>query len=284
MFARLATGWALAKQSFRVLKMDKELLLFPVFSGIACLLVLASFAVPLFASGQFNALFDDQGFEKPVFWALMFAFYLVNYFVIVFFNSALIACAIIRFKGGDPTLGDGFRAASSRLPQIFGWALVSATVGILLKLIESRSEKVGQFVAGLLGMAWSIVTYFVVPVLVVERLGPVDAVKRSTAILRKTWGEALGGKAGIGLVVFLCFLVAAVPAILGLALGAMTNSIAVVVAGVIISVILFLIVALVSATLESIVCGALYLYAAEGTVPNQFDNGLMQEAFNKKTE
>src|SRR5436309_12070400 len=107
--------------------------------------------------------------NNPVWWAWLvaFAFYFCTYFVIIFCNAALISCALLRFNGQNPTLGDGFRAAFARLPQIFAWALVSATVGVLLKLIEQAHEKVGEFVAGLLGTAWSILTYFVVPVMVV---------------------------------------------------------------------------------------------------------------------
>ena len=120
--------------------------------------------------------------------------------VTIFCNSALLGCAFLRFNGENPTVGDGFRTAFARLPQIFAWALVSATVGLLLKLVEQAHEKVGQFVASLLGTAWSIMTYFVVPVLVVEKTGPMEAVSRSVALLKKTWGEALVGRMGIGLV------------------------------------------------------------------------------------
>jgi hypothetical protein len=105
---------------------------------------------------------------------------------------------IIRFKGGDPTLVDGFRAAAARLPQIAGWALVAATVWLWLRVIESRSERVGEIVAGLLGMTWSAVPYFVVPVIVIERTGPVDAFRRPVSILRRTWGEALSANFGVG--------------------------------------------------------------------------------------
>src|SRR5262249_52021876 len=145
MFDRIANGWELAKQSFNVLRLDKELLLFPLVSGLSCLAVLASFVLPLWNSPYAKVVLNEHQIPKPpVAWVFLFAFYLVNYFVIVYFNSALVACAIIRFKGGDPTVGDGFRAATARLPQILAWALVSATVGIVLKVIESRSERVGQ--------------------------------------------------------------------------------------------------------------------------------------------
>ncbi|HEV3004385.1 MAG TPA: DUF6159 family protein [Pirellulales bacterium] len=283
MFRRLSNGWALAQQSFRVLLLDKELLLFPAMSGLACLLVLASFALPLWQSGQVQVLLEQKHFDVRdsvglLGYALLFAFYFVNYFVIVFFNAALIECAVIRFRGGDPTVGDGLRAAWARLPQIAGWALVSATVGVVLRAIESRSQKVGQIVAGLLGMAWGAATYFVVPVLVVERVGPVDALKRSFAILKKTWGEALTANFSIGLFVFLANLAAVVPALLGLAVAGVPGLIG----GAVVTVALWMLIGLASAALNTIVLAAVYLYAAEGDVSRHFDAELLRDAFVKK--
>jgi hypothetical protein len=279
MFQRLSNGWGLAQQSFRVLMLDKELLLFPAMSGLACVLVLASFALPLWQSGQVQVILDQKQVDVgPLGYLILFAFYFVKYFVIVFFNAALVECAIIRFRGGDPTVGDGLRAATARLPQIVGWALVSATVGVILRAIESRSEKVGQFVAGLLGMAWGAATFFVVPVLVVEKVGPVDALNRSFAILRKTWGETLMANFSIGLFVFLAYLVALVP----LALGAAVAGLPGLIGGALVTVVLWTLISLASAALNTIVLAAAYLYAAEGSVPQQFDAELLRDAFVKK--
>ena len=279
MFERISNGWELAKRSLQVLRLDKELLLFPLLSGISCLAVMASFALPLWNSPYANVVLEDRRLpDDPLAYVILFGFYLANYFVIVFFNSALIACAIIRFHGGDPTLADGLRAASARLPQIFGWALVSATVGLVLKLIESRSEKVGRFVAGLLGMAWTAVTYFVVPVLVVEKLGPIQATQRSLAILRKTWGEALAANFGITLLGFLACLLAMIPLVLGFLIG----NLPAVIAGAAVTLCLVILISLVTTALHSIIVGALYLYAAEGTVPQPFDQSLLEHAFQPK--
>jgi len=286
MFEKAAAGWQLARQSWAVLRLDKELLLFPLISGIACVFVMASFAVPLWATGFAEEVLDgnENGLSQAnqiIGYVVLFAYYFVNYFVIIFFNSALIACAIIRFKGGNPNLGDGFSAAFSRLPQIIGWALVAATVGLILRIIESRSEKVGAIVASLLGMAWSAVTYFVVPVIVVEKAGPIEAAKRSFAILKKTWGEALVANFGIGFVVFLATLVAIIPIVLGaIAIGAGLAPLGI--AAIAVGVVALLVVSLVSSALNAIIIGALYLYAAEGTVPQQFDNNLFQKAFAHK--
>lgn len=283
MFERISNGLKLAKQSYRVLMLDKELLVFPLLSGVACLIVLASFAIPLWNSDLLSGLEDNpQGKENILAYVVMFLFYFVNYFVILFFNAALIACAIIRFGGGDPTLGDGFRAAGARLPQIAAWALVSATVGMILKIIESRSEKVGQIVSGLLGMAWSIVTYFVVPALVVEKIGPIAAVKRSTSIIRRTWGEALTANVGISLAVFLAFLVACVPGVLGGVISVATESPIALIVGVVVSILLMIVISLASTAMHAISLAALYIYAAKGEIPEHFDGQLLKSAFGKK--
>ena len=288
MFERAANGWELAQQSWRVLKLDKELLVFPLLSGIACVLVMASFAIPLWTTGFAEEVMAERAaeqqagqFHQIVGVVLLFAYYFVNYFVIVFFNSALVACAIIRFKGGNPNLRDGFSAASSLLPQIAGWAALAATVGVVLRIIESRSEKVGEIIAGLMGMAWSAVTYFVVPVIVVERMGPIAATKRSFEVLKKTWGEALTANFGIGFVVFVASLLGIIPLIGGaVALGA--GMVPVGIAGIAVGVVLLLAVSLISSALHSIIIGALYLYAAEGKIPSEFNEDTFRHAFAHK--
>jgi hypothetical protein len=280
MFERIAMGWDLTKRSWQVLRLDKELLLFPVFSSIACVAVFFSFAAPLWYTGFVDAVANDEARVKNAMtYVILFAFYFVNYFVIIYFNSALVACAIIRFKGGNPNLWDGFSAANSRLPQILGWSLVSATVGLLLKIVESRSERMGQFVAGLLGMAWSAVTYFVIPIIVVEKKGPVEAVKGSFAILKRTWGEALSANFIGGFIVAIGFLLALLPGIAAFAaFSAGQNTLGVIC---IIAVMMVMVLAtLISSTLNTIVIGALYLYASEGTVPAQYQDGSFKQAFS----
>lgn len=283
MFERLSTGWELMKQSFRVLWMDKQLIVFPAVSSVACLLVLASFALPLWNSPYAQVVLEEgEAPQDAVAYLILFLFYFVNYFVIVFFNSALVACAIIRLKGGEPTVGDGFRAAAAVLPQIAGWALVSATVGVVLRIIESRSEKAGQIVAGLLGMGWTVLTYFVVPVLVVERKGPVEATKRSMAILRRTWGEALSANLGAGLIFLLVGLVALPALILTVVLGVfglVSGSVALAVIGFGLFILVLIGISLVSSTLHTILLAALYVYAAEGRVPGAFDGDVLEGAF-----
>jgi hypothetical protein len=283
MFHRIATGWELSKQSFRVLGSDKELVLFPLFSGVACLLVLASFAVPLWSTPWFREVIETkQATHDPFAYLILFAFYVINYFVIVFFNAALVSCALKRMAGENPTVTYGLQQAASRLPQIAAWAVVSATVGVVLKMIESKSEWIGKLVASLVGAGWAIATYFVVPVLVVEQVGPLEALKRSTSLMRRTWGETLAGKMGVGLVVLAAMLPGFAAIALGMVAAGASGQPILAGVGVALGVVWILGVSLVSAAVQSILLTALYLYAAEGTTPPQFDPALLQGAFGSR--
>jgi hypothetical protein len=282
-FDRIANGFSLAHCSWRVLMQDKKLIVFPILSGIACLLVLASFVTPFFFHQEWlQPIFNNEDGVRMPWWGyiVLFAFYFCNYFVVVFFNSALISCALVRFNGGEPTLGDGIRVAMARLPQILAWALVSATVGVLLKVIENTHKTVGEIVSAILGTAWSILTYFVVPVLVVEKVGPIEAVKRSMEILRKTWGEALVGNMGMDLFVFLLFLPVIIVAVVGVVmLGVM---IPVGIALLVLAAIGGGLVAAIGPALHGIFLAAIYQYAAQGEVPDGFDKRALRSAFTRR--
>jgi Family of unknown function (DUF6159) len=276
---RIRSAWLLARQSWRVLMLDKELLVFPLLSGMACLLVLASFIAGVFATGNFKS---DRAHEDAALWLLMFLYYFVNYLVIVYFNAALVSCALTRFQGGTPTMAGGLRAATARLPQILAWVLLAATVGIVLRAIQERVPLIGRIVIALIGAAWTIATYFIVPVLVVEKLGPFDGVQRSATLMKQTWGESLVSHAGIGaaagLITFLGVLLIGIASV---ALAVATSSIGVFLAGVALIAAFLVLAALVSSALSTIVQTALYLYAAEKKVPQAFE-GVAQFAFAPK--
>ena len=283
MFDRISNGMALARSSWGVLVKDKHLIVFPIVSGILFVIVLASFAVPMYmVSDQIDKHMQNNNGKPPVWlYAVAFAFYFCSYFVIIFCNSALISCAMMRFSGGEPSVGDGFRMAMARLPQIFAWALVSATVGVVLKVIENAHEKVGYYVAMILGTAWSIMTYFVVPVLVVEKTGPIEAVSRSVCLLRKTWGEALVGKLGLGFFMFLLAL--PILAIFIVGILAVGNGQVPLGAGLIVVGVLGLLIhSAIASALHTILLAALYQYAAEDRVPDAFERETFEGAFQPK--
>ncbi len=277
------------RASWEVLKQDKELLFFPLLSAIGCMLVLASVAAPMLAltdwqaaresvtAGAAEALRASDGrisTDQVLQMLGLFLFYCCNYFVIIFFNAGLIACAEIRMEGGDPTVGDGLRAAWARLPAILGWAVLAATVGLVLRMIEERSNLVGKIVAGLLGMAWSITSFLVVPVLVIENEGPLTALQRSASMLKKTWGEQIIGNFSFGLI----FIVLALPLVLLLFMGIAAQSLALIA----VSVIGFIVIALAQSALQGIFQAALYLYMRDGKAPDGFEADALQASIGRR--
>src|SRR5476651_977398 len=150
MFDRLARSWGLVKASASVLQQDKGLLLFPLMSLGAAFLVLASFALPVIGLGMLNGVGRDAHGGSPAFYAVLFLFYFSQYFVIFFFNAALVGAAMMRLDGGNPTFSDGMRIASSKIGAIAGYALIAATVGMVLRAIQERLGFIGRFVVSLL--------------------------------------------------------------------------------------------------------------------------------------
>lgn len=283
MFERFSRSWTLIKASAGVLSKDKELLVFPALSGIATLLVMASFALPLIGMGVFEQMGERSAAELPVgVYVLGFLFYLTQYTVIFFFNTALVGAAMIRLRGGNPTVSDGLRIASAKLPAIFGYALIAATVGMILRVVQERAGWLGRWVAGLLGAAWTVASFLVVPVLVSREIGAIDAVKESASLLRKTWGENVIGQGGIGLVFgLITFLVMMLG--IGLIVGAaMSQSVPLIVAAVATLVVLVIGLALIQAALTGIYSAALYRHASGEGSSDGFDNQLLDQAFAMK--
>ena len=168
------------------------------------------------------------------------------------------------------------------MPQIVAWSLVSATVGLLLKIVENAHEKIGEIVSAILGTAWTVITFFVVPVLVVEKVGPFAAIGRSLSLLKKAWGEALVGGFGLGLFKLLLLLPGILALVAGGALCAMVQPIALGLLVVALGIVYLLAASVVCAALDTIFLAALYQFAAFERVPEGFDRDSMESAFKKK--
>jgi len=280
MFDKIRNSWTLLKASVAVLRADKELIVFPIVSTIAVLIVTASFALPMLFAGFADSLLD--GDTQILGYLVGFAFYVVQYFVIIFANSALVGAALIRLRGGDPTVADGFRIALDRIGVILVYALISATVGMILRFVSERGKGVGRFVSSIAGMAWNLATYLVVPVLVVERVGPLDAVKRSANYLKKTWGEQIAGNFSVGIIFGLVVLLVILVAIPVFYLVIMTESIALIILTAVLFILTLVFLGLINSTLNGIYIAAVYRYAAEGETGGFFDEELVQGAFRLK--
>ena len=279
MMTKLHNSWELVKASAKVLQADKELIVFPLISGAALVVVSASFVLPLFLFGSgFTVPEEGAGVLGYI---LLFLFYLVQYTVIFFFNSALVGAAMIRLEGGDPTVGDGLRIAISHLGSILGYAAIAATVGVILRTARERAGFLGKIVVGLVGLAWNLATFLVVPVLVTRNIGPIQAIKESAAILKRTWGEQIVGNVGLGFVFGLLFVGLTIVAVPTLIFAMGTGEGAVIGVAVAVFVLAYLALALINATLSGIYSAALYRFATEGDA-GRFDDDLMRRAFRPK--
>ena len=276
MFDKFSRSWDLVKASAAVLRSDKELMLFPVISGLVTLVVLATFLVPMFALRIFA---DGIGLGGVVFG---FLFYFVQYSVMIFFNCALVGAAMIRLDGGDPTVRDGLRIAGGKVVPILGYAAIAATVGMVLRAIQERAGFLGRIIAGLIGVAWTLASFLVVPVLVSRDIGPLDAVKESALLLKKTWGENLIGQGGVGLVFGLLFFLLALVGVAAIVAAAMTGSGTLIVLVVALVIAAMLLAALIQAALAGIYSAALYRYAVGEGGSEGFDAQLLGQAFRAK--
>jgi hypothetical protein len=260
--------WQLYKQSFAVLSADIEILLFPVMSAVAAILVAASFFVPLYQVGTFEAIRNHAA--KWDDWACLFAWYYANFFVIVFFNSALVACANIRLSGGDPTVRDGLRIAFLRLRRIAAWTLVAATVGLVLQSLGDRRNKLGSLLGAALGLGWTLITYLIVPVLIFEDCGIFGSIQRSAGLFRKHWGEQVAGSFGFGLLNLLMF----IPGFLLGALVWLYDPVSALIVG----LVYLLILATLSSAVKGVFTAALYRYATAGEAPPGFSADIIDGA------
>jgi len=279
MFTTLSRSWEFAKLSYRTVLDHKHLMLFPVFSTLATVLVVASFGIPLWGSGQIETWMNeaDQGAASndPWIYVTLFLFYFCNYFVIVFFNTALVASTMNIMEDGKGEVRFGLSFAMRRIHSILGWALVSAVVGVILKTLE-RNEKIGRFVVSLIGSAWTALAFFVIPVIVTDGVGPIKAFKRSVRTLKSTWGTALMGNFSMGAIGFLITL----PILL---IGAALWYAAGPVAALAVAIPLFFLAAAATGAADAIFKAYLYTYATGRALPEDVDAGLMREAFRSRS-
>jgi hypothetical protein len=269
---RIQNSIELAKGSWGVLRDDRKLMVLPLLSGLAMLVVALAFFGPV-------ALIVDNGAgdsSKPIAWILGAIGYLVITYVLVFFNAALVWAADKRLRGEPVTIGEAVHAAGARAHVLLPWAVLSATVSIALRALEERAGIIGRIVGSLIGLAWSLVTFLVLPVLVIEQIGPIQAVKRSAELFKRTWGENMIANAGIGIVALIATIAGAIPCVLLVAIGGPLA-----VLGIVALVTWVIGVQIVAAALTGILQMALYRYAVDGTVPG-FDIDNLRDAFRPR--
>jgi hypothetical protein len=280
MFSKIRNSWALILDSAAVLRADKELIVFPIISALVELVVILSFILPVTIAGVFDSVL---GGRIPGFGLLAaLAFYGVQSYVAIFANSALIGAAMIRLRGGDPTVGDGIRIAAKHAASIFAYSLLSGIAGTILRWLAKRGKTLGRFASAIGGLAWELATYLALPVLVVEGVGPIEAITRSATLLKKTWGEQIVGNLSAGAVFGLLKLVVLVLAVLAFAARTPLTSPTALALTVVLAVSALVFIGLIESALNGIYVAAVYRYAAEGEAGGYFDEAIVKGAFRPK--
>jgi hypothetical protein len=284
MLSRFERSCRLISASWDVLRSDRELLILPALSGVATALLVAVFFAPVVAAAALAPGHAGQAMREPdallYFW--LFLFYVAQYSVVIFFNTALVGAALERLDGGDPTVASALALAYRRLDAILGYAVISATIGVILRAISERFGLLGRLLGFGAGLAWTVMTFLVLPVLAAEGIGPLAAIDKSAALLRQSWGENLIGGAGISLVMSLLLalvmFVGCGGGMVSLHRGDTMLAISLL-AG---SCVLILAIVLVGAALSAVYQAAVYYYAVAGEPPRGFDRDLLRSAFGTK--
>lgn len=279
MFTALSRSYQIFRQSLTILSKDKELLVFPLLSGIVTIVAFVAVVAGGVSSGFFARMAEnDRSFEANALgYFTMFLWYFVSWFIVLFFNVAIVHCARMRLEGGDPTIGDGFRASLEHVNRILLWAFISASVGIILRIIADRAKLIGKIIVSIMGAAWSIATYFIVPVMIFERRTLRESISQSTSLISRTWGESLIAAAGIGAFTFLLAIAGLALPILGLLIDPRAALI-----GLLLAVVWWIALAVISSALSSIFRTALYMYASTGASPSGYSPDFVEGAFAAK--
>ena len=271
---RMQRGWQLSKESWAVVKGDRSLLVFPVIAGLGTLILVAAFG---------GAALGVLPSSTPVAIVLgVIGLYLVMV-VTVFCSVALTACAARSLEGVDTKASEGWAAARGHFGPILSWAGVQLVVGAAISALqavlrEGAGQLVSSLVGGLANFAWTIATFFVIPVIAFEDLGPKAALGRSIAVLRQRWGEGVAGTFAIGAIVFLvAFLPGAALVALGIVLGGAGGAVLIVLGAAV-----FLVGAVVQNTLMAVFKVAVYRFATEDRVLGRFEREQLEAAFKPR--
>ena len=219
MFRTIGNTWQITKLSWKVLQLDRELIFFPIMGTLGAIIVGVVAAGVFAGTGTFDRLGSGETEFNVVDLIITLVAYFGGLYMVIFFNAALVAAARERLEGGDPNVMSGIRAVRGMWLAILGWTLITGTVGLILQALQSMAREnshgvmriVAIILVALLQTAWAYITFFVIPVLVVERVGPISAIRRSGRLLRQSWGEQLTASFSFFLIYLLALLIVAIP-------------------------------------------------------------------------
>lgn len=271
---RIKNGWRLAKASWQVLSHDREMVAVPVIAGLVALVVFAAVA------GPGALLLGGDGAGEWALWVVLALAGVLAMWISVIGQAAVVSGAGQRMDGADPTLATAFAGARGRSGRLLEWAVLATVVAAVLDVLRQRLGVAGQLVASLGNLAFAVMSFLALPVIVFEDVGAIEAFKRSSQLLRRTWGEQITFSFGLGLLGF----VAALPG-LALAIGlGVTGIVALQVVGVALGVLWVVAVTAIVSALSAVFKTALYRYARQLPVDVAFETADLSGAFRHRQD
>lgn len=282
---KFSRSWEITKLTFSIIKKDKTMLLFPLLSSIFSILFVLALIVPaIFLPFLTNGVVN----EVTVF-AILFVLYFGLAFLATFFNVCVVYYTKETFANKEVTFSNTLGFAFSNIGLIAAWALVSATVSVLIRVLENATRRmggIGQIISRMIlagaAMGWAIATVFVIPSIVYDKKTPFAAIKQSVGVLRKTWGESLIRYVGLGMIQGLITILGGA-LLLFLAFISFTISITLGIIMLVVFVLFLVVVSLVFQIANDVFNTALFEFAQTGKVPSGYDQKSLQDAFAQDT-
>ncbi len=289
MAGKIRNGFELSKQSWNALRTNRKLIIFPIISGLGLLIATTLFLAP----GWFlvQPLLNESQEGSMMMWVgpilLLFLFYLVAAIIVIFSNAALIGAVNKMIEEGDASVGDGFKIAFSHFGKIFVYALISATVGVFARSIAQsgrNSNSIGvailsAIVGSALAAAWNLITFFALPVMVIEDVGLKESFKRAYDLFKQTWGEGFVGSTTISAVGVVAWIAIMIVGFGIFFLGASQNIGILIGLGIFVLVFGFATIALLTGAVNGIFQTSLYHFAKTGDAGPFIDTELAKNAF-----
>jgi hypothetical protein len=278
---RFRAGIILFKETFRFLRSDAEMLFVPIVALCIELFLFGALALLLVGLGFFTALQSPDAELSLTGYVGVFIGYVISAFVIAWSQAAIAHIVYVRAHGGNATLGEGLRVATAHWSALLVWSCITSTVGLVLRAIAERSGTLARIVTALMGAAWSILTYFVVPSIVIGKRSAFAAISDSGSVFKRTWGETLVTNisfSGLVALIIMGYMVVLIGILFVSGWSAPLFFLLMV-----LFILGVMVLLLVSTALSSILRTLLYVYASEGTVPTNFNSELLKQMLARKT-
>lgn len=291
---KLKASWLLLKESLRFLRADSEMLFIPIVTALLSILLfiglcLITFvvawggSVETFVSwAEVQAQTETESNEGMAYaYVFIFLMYVISAYTLALSQAGIAHIVYTRVHGGNATLGQGLRSAFSHSFSLLLWAVITSTVGLILQMIAERSRLFARIIASLIGAAWNVLTYFVVPAMVIDKKSAFASIGKSVEVFKKTWGETLVTNISLGAaftLVSVLFIIACVGLII---LGAVVSSIGLMIFGTTVLVVGTFALALIQATLNGVIKTLLYVYASENITPTNFNQELLDKMLSR---